>query len=239
VTGNVTLYPTASDKAGNVVNLPTTLIHIDLDDPSIVAKVDPGASPDVWTPGPVTVTFEGSDGFSGVASVKYTEGAEVLAIDGGGQIVTGEVTDLAGNTSDYTVEHINIDGTLPTPTILLVDQEGVVGANLLDPVPTTVDLKAKLDAFGMYDPDAVALGYAFENAAGEPVAGLKVYATVLAVGADGVIREIRSFRFCEFAPTGGFYYFVLPAGLVSGQVYEIWFEEPTGAHTFKTHVLIP
>ena len=239
ITSSVTLFPKATDKAGNVAELPSVAVNIDIDDPSIVITgVDPGALPNVWTPGPSTVTVSG-DGFSGVASIEYIEGAEVLASDGGEQTVTAQVTSLAGNTSEISVSHINIDSTLSTTTVLLVGSEGVSGANVHDPVSATIDLKARLDAFGIYDSDDVALGYAFEDAAGTPIAGLKVHATILEVGAIGTANVLQSLHLCEFAPTGGFYYFVLPAELVSGQVYEVWFEEATEVHMFKTELTVP
>jgi len=179
------------------------------------------------------------DGFSGVASIEYIEGAEVLASDGSEQTVTAQVTNLAGSTSEISVSHINIDSTLPTTTILLLGSEGVSGANIHDPVSATIDLKARLDDFGMYDSDDVALGYAFEDATGTPIVGLKVHATILEVGAIGTANIFQSLQLCEFAPTGGFYYLVLPAELVSGQVYEVWFEEATEVHMFKTEVMAP
>jgi len=239
LTADVTLFPKATDKAGNVVSLPDFVIHIDVDDPSIVITgVDPGASSDVWIPGPVTVTVSG-DAFSGVASIEYVEGTEVLATDGGEQIVTAQVTNLAGKMSEISVGYINIDGTLPTTTILLLDSEVISGADVYYPASATIDLKGRLDAFGTYDLDDVALGYAFDDALGAPIAGLTVYATVLEVGTPGVADVLQSLQLCGFAPAGGFYYFVLPAKLVSGQVYEVWFEETTGLHTFKTQVIAP
>ena len=128
---------------------------------------------------------------------------------------------------------------LPTTTILLLDSEVISGADVHYPASATIDLKGKLDAFGTYDLDDVALGYAFENALGAPIAGLTVYATLLEVGTAGVADVLQSLQLCEFAPAGGFYYFVLPTKLVSGQVYEVWFEETTGLHTFKTQVIAP
>jgi hypothetical protein len=229
----------ATDKAGNRTTL-SRVLQIDVDAPSIVvAGVEPGASPDVWIPGPVKATFLGSDELSGVASIEVVDGAEVLTADGGSQTVTAQVSDLAGNTSEIGVDSINIDSTLPTTTVVLVAGEGTSIANTLGPVLTPIDLTAKLDAFGTYDPANVALGFSFVDAAGAPVAGLTAYATVLDIGVDGAITEIHFFRFCEFAPTGGFYYFVLPAKLVSGDVYEVWFEESGGAHLFKTRVIAP
>jgi hypothetical protein len=234
VTGKFVLFPKAMDKAGNVTELPAIVANIDMDNPSIVIDgIDPGASADIWVPGPVTVTFASSDGLAGVAPIEYVKGAMVNATDGGGQISAAQVSDLAGNmAASISVSNINIDSTLPTTTILLTDSEGAIGANVHDPV-LPIDLKAKLDAFGTYELDNVALGYSFADA------DLKVFATVLEVGEAGVSYEIQSYQSCEFAPTGGFYYFVLPAELVSGQLYDIWFEETAGSQTFKTQVIAP
>ncbi|MCK5828659.1 hypothetical protein KAH43_09075 [Candidatus Bipolaricaulota bacterium] len=234
LTSHVTISPRAIDKAGNVVTLTDLLINIDIDAPSIViGGVDPGAAPDLWVPGPVTVAYTSSDAFAGVGPIKYITGGSVIATDGGGQISSAQVSDLAGNTAaPISVRDINIDSTLPTTTVLLADSEGASGASVHDPV-VAIDLKAKLDAFGTYDADNVALGYSFADA------DLTIYATVIEIGATGTSDEIQSYQVCEFAPVGGFYYFILPARLVSGQLYEIWFEEISGSHIYKAQVVAP
>lgn len=234
ITGKFVLFPRAVDKAGNVTELPEIVANIDMDNPLIaVDSIDPGASADIWVPGPVTVTFASSDGLSGVDSIEYVKGAMVNATDGGEQISTAQVRDLAGNMSALiSVGNINIDSALPTTTVLLADSEGASGANVHNTV-LPIDLKAKLDAFGTYDVDSVALGYSFADA------NLKIYVTLVKVGEAGASDSIHFYQSCEYAPTGGFYYFVLPANLVSGNLYEVWFEEIGGSHVYRAQVIAP
>jgi CheY-specific phosphatase CheX len=241
VSGVLTLSPKATDKAGNAVILSDIVVKMDVDAPLIsVTSVSPGASPCIWTHGPVTVSFAGSDGFSGLASpVEYIQGTEVVVNDGADQTVTGRATDLAGNETEASVLSINIDSSLPTTTVLVVDAEGASGAQLHGPVPGTVDLGEKLDSFGDYDADRIALGYAFVDAAGEAIADLNVHATILIVRDAGKVEFVKGFHICEYAPAGGFYYFVVPSELERSQVYEVWFEDTTGAFAFKAWVRVP
>jgi len=236
----MTIFPKATDRAGNIVVLPDVVLQIDVDAPSVVLEgIDPGASEDVWGPGPVAVFFQIGDAFCGIDAVEYTEGEPVLSGDGGDQVVAVQATDLAGNLTEDSVGSINIDTTLPTTTVLLAAAEGEMSANTVSSGLSPIDLTAKLDAFGLYDPKDVALGCAFTDPAGVPIEGLNVYATILEMDDTGAVTDIRFFRFCEFAPTAGFYYFVLPSGMVSGQVYEVWFEASGEAQLFKARVIAP
>ena len=237
ITSNVTLFPRATDRLGNTAVFGSLMLNIDIDDPSIViTDVSPGASQFVWTAGPVAISTALSD-FSGIDSVVYVEGAETFAADGGAQIFSILVTDLAGNQSTATVTDINIDTVLPATTILLEDSEGLLGATADGPELIAVDLKAKLDAFGVYDSSNIALGFAFKDASDAPIDDLKVHATILKVGEGAARDEMVSFLLCEYAPAGGFYYMVLPEGLITGQEYTIWFEESNQAHSFKVSII--
>lgn len=235
-----TLFPEATDRAGNTVTLPDVVLRVDVDAPSVVLEgIDPGASEDVWGPGPVEVTFQITDAFSGIDTVEYVEGGPVLSEDGGNQSVLVQAADLGGNLTEDLVEFINIDTALPTTTILLADGEGNAEADTEGSMLTPIDLTAKLDAFGAYDPADVALGYAFTDAGGSPVEGLNVYATVLETDDAGAVTDIRFFQFCKYAPAGEFYYFVLPSEMISGEVYEVWFEASGETQLFRTRVIAP
>jgi len=237
MTSDVTLFPKATDKAGNVVEFGSIAIHIDVDSPVVISHVSPGSSPDVWSAGPVTVTTDSSDGFSGVGSVEIVEGAHIFASDGGAQVFSALVTDLAGNQATTTVGSINIDNTLSTTTILLKESEGLVNASADGAVSDPIDLITKLDAYGEYDPSDISLAYAFQDSAGMPIEGLNVHATILKVGENSAPDELVSLLLCEYAPTGGFYYMTLPEALVSGQQYIVWFESSDQAYSFKTRII--
>src|SRR5262249_1318535 len=64
-----------------------------------------------WYNQAVTVTFQCSDALSGVADCPNPV---ILGSNGAGQIVTGTVVDVAGNTATVTTAPINIDTTDPT-----------------------------------------------------------------------------------------------------------------------------
>ena len=235
-----TLFPEATDRAGNTVTLPDVVLRVDVDAPFVVLEgIDPGASEDVWVPGPVEVTFRITDAFSGIDTVEYVEGDPVLSGDGGNQVVLVQATDRGGNLTEGRVGFINIDTVLPTTTILLADSEGNAEANTEGSMLAPIDLTAKLDAFGAYDPADVGLGYAFTDGGGSPIEGLNVYATILETDDAGAVTDIQFFEFCEYAPTGGFYYFVLPSEMIPGEVYEVWFEASGQAQLFRARVIAP
>jgi len=201
--------------------------------------IDPGAAEDIWGPGPVSVSFQMSDAFCGIDSVVYVEGGPELSADGGDQGVVVQVTDLAGNmTENREVRWINIDAALPTTTILLSPDEVLASGNTVFGDLLPIDLTTKLEAFGVYDPEDVALGCGLMDE-GEPIEGLNVYATILETDDAGDVADVTFFQFCEYAPAGGFYYFVLPDGMISGQIYEVWFEASNETQLCKARVIAP
>jgi len=236
----VTVMPKASDKAGNSAILPEIVLQIDVDAPLITLEgIDPGAAEDIWGPGPVSVSFQMSDAFCGIDSVVYVEGGPELSADGGDQGVVVQVTDLAGNmTENREVRWINIDAALPTTTILLSPDEVLASGNTVFGDLLPIDLTTKLEAFGVYDPEDVALGCGLMDE-GEPIEGLNVYATILETDDAGDVADVTFFQFCEYAPAGGFYYFVLPDGMISGQIYEVWFEASNETQLCKARVIAP
>lgn len=99
-------YTCSATSAGGTSSRSVT-IKRDATAPTITA--DPAAVSG-WNAGNVTVSFNCSDGTSGVASC----GPDVtLSADGAGQWVTGTAVDNAGNSASATVSGINIDRTAP------------------------------------------------------------------------------------------------------------------------------
>lgn len=110
VTGNVTVY----DIAGNHATFTSPAAKIDKTPPSISASVSPAPNPAGWNNTvPVTVTFNCTDGLSGVAN--FTQPVQ-LNNQGANQVVPGNCTDVAGNSAN-TSATVNIDTTPPAVSI--------------------------------------------------------------------------------------------------------------------------
>jgi hypothetical protein len=221
VADHLSLTGFAIDLAGNESTLVVRNINIDTTAPTLAPIVDPGIASDIWTPGPVIINFDPVDELSGIV---YVTGQ--LTIDGVADdfSITGYATDAAGNTGSVVVGGINVDDELATTTIAF--EPGVVGP---------VDLKAKLDAFGRYDANSIAVGAAF----GDP--DLRITLTVVAYD-PGTAKYITVMAFigCEYAAVSGLYHAVLPTSrLVSGDTYELWFEEIGGGETLTVRVTLP
>jgi hypothetical protein len=104
---------TCTDMAGNTTEDSTSVTDVDIDMTAATASasVDPAPNGNGWNNTDVTVSFEGTDALSGVASCSSDV---ILSIEGEGQSASGTCTDNAGNESEpATVENINIDKTLP------------------------------------------------------------------------------------------------------------------------------
>ena len=105
---------------------------------------------------------------------------------------------------------INIDHSLFATTVVVTDEDA--------------DLAAKLEAFGTYDRDDIAVGIAF--------AGTDRHFTLTILAYDEATEKystVVAFKGCEYAATSGLYHATLPMDrLVSGDTYEIWFEEIGG-----------
>ena len=207
---NLAVTGYASDVAGNEATLSITGINVDTTAPTLSAIVNPGAAVSVWTPGPVTVSFDAADGLSGIGGAT---GTATLDDAGEGMSVTGCACDFAGLTTCVVVSNINIDIDLDTTTVAL--DVGATGA---------IDLGAKLEAFGTYDRDSIAIGAAF--------AGSDRSFTLTILAYDDATEKystVVAFMGCEYAATSGLYHGTLPMDrLVSGDTYEIWFEEIGG-----------
>jgi hypothetical protein len=105
---------TATDAAGNSAGTELGPIRIDTTAPSVTASRTPAANQFGWNNTPVTVSFSGTDGLSGVQSCSAPV---VLSTEGANQSASGTCTDNAGNTSaPAAVSGIAIDRTRPVFT---------------------------------------------------------------------------------------------------------------------------
>lgn len=99
---------TATDNAGNSIT-GTATVNIDKTAPTIAGAPDRDPNAAGWYRHDVTVTFDATDGLSGIDTVT---GPQHLS-EGPNQSVDGTATDNAGNSADTTVSGINIDRTAP------------------------------------------------------------------------------------------------------------------------------
>jgi hypothetical protein len=105
----------ATDNANNASDNAVTL-NVDKTPPSIQGALDREANSSGWYNNDVTVRFSCDDNLSGVAACS----SPTTLGEGADQTVTGNATDLAGNTAATTMSGINVDKTGPslswTPT---------------------------------------------------------------------------------------------------------------------------
>ncbi len=104
----------AIDKAGNSATASVTL-NIAITPPTITATAVPAANANGWNNTPVSVTFAC---LAGDAPVTSCPSQQVVSQEGADQIVTGTVTDVAGNFASTQVV-LNVDLTLPSITPLI------------------------------------------------------------------------------------------------------------------------
>lgn len=107
-----TATATCEDLAGNTSSDTQIDINIDKTAPTASASRDPLANSFGWNNTAVTVSFDGTDGLSGIDSCSADV---VLSGEGADQSASGTCTDNAGNVSaEVTASGINIDKTAPT-----------------------------------------------------------------------------------------------------------------------------
>jgi uncharacterized repeat protein (TIGR02543 family) len=112
-----------TDRAGNQASVIIENVNIDLTLPTIsFTRTPPNANG--WNNTEVTVTYTAEDALSGLAD--SSPPTHTLTSEGGGQSVTFEAIDKAGNTNTITVDGVNIDMTPPTTTASL---SGTLGTN--------------------------------------------------------------------------------------------------------------
>ncbi|MBB3061130.1 PQQ-binding-like beta-propeller repeat protein [Microbulbifer rhizosphaerae] len=98
----------ATDLAGNTAGS-SALLSIDTTAPIIQTQLSSQANSNGWHNTPVTVTYHCSDSLSGIAGCSEPQ---TLVADGEGQVLSGSVVDLAGNTAGTEVT-LNLDRTAP------------------------------------------------------------------------------------------------------------------------------
>jgi hypothetical protein len=128
-----------SDLAGNTASATVSNVNIDKTAPSLTAQLNPAPNANGWNNTDVTVSFNATDGLSGVASVSSPV---TISNEGANQIVSGTATDLAGNTASVSAS-VSIDKTPPelfiqfNPTTRDVQ---VIGRDGLSGVPSGATL---------------------------------------------------------------------------------------------------
>src|SRR4029450_5196028 len=100
---------TVTDLAGNSTAATVTEVNIDKTAPVIGSVRNPMPNANGWNNTDVTVSFNGTDALSGIASVS---GPTTVSTEGANQVVTGTATDLAGNVATASVT-LNIDKSAP------------------------------------------------------------------------------------------------------------------------------
>jgi hypothetical protein len=110
----ITVTGSATDVAGNTASASAGPLHIDFTPPTIAAVLTPTPNGNGWNNTPVTVHFVCADNGAGVASCPLDQ---TVATDGSNQIVSGSVTDNAGNTASTTAT-VNLDSAPPVITLL-------------------------------------------------------------------------------------------------------------------------
>jgi len=130
--GEHTIRYWSVDNAGNEEEHRTVTVSIDTTAPSISASATGDTVGDTgWYTGPVTVHYTCSDDGSGLAD-DACPADQTVSTDGAAQVVTGTVTDRAGNSSSASLT-VNIDQTGPTITGVNVNGKTYT---LGDTVPT-------------------------------------------------------------------------------------------------------
>jgi hypothetical protein len=112
--GRHTITYWSVDRAGNLEDHTadghSITLQIDGVPPTIVPSRSPAPNTNGWNNTPVLVSFACDDAESGIAGCV---GESLLENEGAGQSVTGTAQDNAGNTSQETVDDVNIDLTPP------------------------------------------------------------------------------------------------------------------------------
>jgi len=109
--GSASVSGTCRDQAGNVSAASSYALKYDATAPSVAPSADRAADGDGWYNHPVTVSFGGSDGTSGIDSC--TAPVAYAGPDTAGTSLAGSCVDHAGNRSSAAFA-LKYDGTAPT-----------------------------------------------------------------------------------------------------------------------------
>jgi|GEM_PF-4428228 len=128
--GKINLLYYAVDRAGNQEPVQQRSLQIDRTPPQIKANLLPPPNEFGWHRTDVTVSFEGSDAFSGLASITPPV---KLTREGANQLVTGVAVDRAGNEAKIQAS-VWIDKTPPTLSLNSIEEGAALA---LKAVPLT------------------------------------------------------------------------------------------------------
>ena len=121
-----TASATVTDLAGNSTTVSIEQISVDKVAPTLTASRNLVANENGWNNSDVTVTFEASDDLSGGVSIHFIQ----VFGEGFDQTASATVTDLAGNSTSASIEHIHVDTTAPAVEVLAAPSEGVEALEL-------------------------------------------------------------------------------------------------------------
>ena len=212
----------AVDKAGNIASL-NIVVHLDKTPPNISAHANPGAHAMVWNNADVSVTFQATDGLSGVESVT---GDTTITTEGQNQSVMGQAVDKAGNVASAALTNINIDKALPALTIQVSGTDGKPTGEPLD----ALAILGSFDGFKSDDPIFAAGTPFFDEDANIIANGLVTLAIQEIIsspepGTPGV--KMVGFTTCPYSSVSQQYYVLFPTAGLSDGVYELWFTTNT------------
>jgi len=212
----------AVDKAGNIASL-NIVVHLDKTPPNISAHANPGAHAMVWNNADVSVTFQATDGLSGVESVT---GDTTITTEGQNQSVTGQAVDKAGNVASAALTNINIDKALPALTIQVSGTDGKPTGEPLD----ALAILGSFDGFKSDDPIFAAGTPFFDEDANIIANGLVTLAIQEIIsspepGTPGV--KMVGFTTCKYSSVSQQYYALFPSAGMSDGIYDLWFTTNT------------
>ncbi len=174
LTASGTASATVTDLAGNSTTVSYEVL-IDKVAPTLTASRDIEANENGWNNSNVTVTFEASDDLSGGVS---SPDAQVFS-DGFDQTASATVTDLAGNSTSVSIEHISVDKVAPTLTASRVIEANENGWNNSD-VTVRFEVDDALSG-GVSSPFFQELGEGFDQTASATVTDLAGNSTSVSV----------------------------------------------------------
>ncbi|MFM9964366.1 MAG: Ig-like domain-containing protein [Planctomycetaceae bacterium] len=189
-----TASATVTDLAGNSTSISIEHINVDQVAPTLTASRDISGNENGWNNSDVTVTFDASDALSGGVS---SPAAQVFS-DGFDQTASATVTDLAGNSTTVSIEHINVDKVAPT---LTASRDIAANENGWNNSEVTVTFEASDElSGGVSSPAAQVFSDGFDQTASATVtdlAGNSTSVSIEHISVDQVAPELTASRVIE------------------------------------------
>jgi hypothetical protein len=143
LTGTYHLWARASDQAGNIGAVSSSLLLVDRDLPAPAAAINGSQGLDIWWLGALTVQLSAQDVGSGVDSILYSLDGANWAIYGSPFAITGQgvhtlslkASDAAGNQALQIDRSIGIDTGIPDCNFTFAAAAASSGWFLSSPVP--------------------------------------------------------------------------------------------------------